>query len=275
MSYHLNRKEFKSKQEFSKRERGCATARPNNYQINRVDEELSLSRSRVTRPKRLTIPIQFTHITHGDLGKITQQQREQQVSILNNAFNSAGIFFEYQEENVRFIENPAWYFMGHRSAAEREAKTKLNIDPSKNLNFYTCGLEAGLLGWATFPFDLDGDSEMDGVVLLDGTLPGGNETSFNLGKTATHEIGHWLGLYHTFQGGCDAFGDHVGDTPAQSAPDIGQPVDGQRHNACNIGELSPIHNYMNYVDDAWMTEFTPKQEERMIDQVMRYRSELI
>ena len=89
------------------------------------------------------------------------------------------------------------------------------------------------------------------------------------------EIGHWLGLYHTFQGGCSATGDHVGDTVAHSGPNYGKPEVGLPHNACKEGENAPVQNFMNYVDDDWMDRFTAGQVTRMRDMVGAFRPELL
>ncbi len=145
--------------------------------------------------------------------------------------------------------------------------------------FYTARPGGGLLGWATFPVELEGDPTMDGVVILDSALPDGTSRAFSLGRTAVHEVGHWLGLYHTFQDGCTGLGDEVKDTPAHAGPNFGQPVDdGQPYNLCGgepAGSLCPIHNYMNYCDDVWMTEFTPGQKERAWAQIGMFRTGLL
>ena len=97
--------------------------------------------------------------------------------------------------------------------------------------------------------------------MLHSALPQTGPPPYNLGQTATHEVGHWLGLFHTFQGGCDAVGDHVGGPPwaPQTARITEKPAVGQPHNACTPGELAPIKNFMNYVDDDWMNHFTDDQ----------------
>jgi hypothetical protein len=149
--------------------------------------------------------VQFIHIVDGDQGKISEQQRVDQITVLSNAYNQHRIQFKYDPGTVMEVDRPEWFHMGHRSQAERAAKTALHVDPLGNLDFYTADLQDSLLGWATFPSDLAGDPEMDGVVLLYTSLPGGSAAPYNLGDTATHEIGHWLGLYHTFEprGSCD------------------------------------------------------------------------
>lgn len=274
MKVTINNKSYDSLDEFVLQGRGCATTRPNHYQVQRNDERISRFRT-FERAERIDISIHFVHIMDGDLGKISLDQRVEQIRVLNDAFNSMGVYFSYDEDQVIHHNNPEWYRMDHGSAEEREAKSQLQKSPQTHLNFYTAGISGGLLGWATFPWELDGDPAKDGVVLLDESLPLGNAEPFNLGQTATHEIGHWLGLYHTFQGGCGEFGDHVSDTPAHSSPNSGTPEDGLPHNACNTGEFAPIHNYMNYVHDEWMTEFTGEQEERIWNHIQIYRNDLL
>ena len=265
--------------EFIRLGRRCDTPDMTHDQISRMDQTINTFRAANAAfrsiQEELTINVQYIHITDGNLGKIIEQQRVDQIAVLNEAFRDHRIQFKYDPSTVKEMNNSRWYRMGHLSAAEREAKSALQVDPETTLNFYTAGLGGGLLGWATFPMDMAGDPVSDGVVMLDTTLPGGNGAPFNLGMTGVHEIGHWLGLFHTFQEGCDGFGDQVGDTVAHSSPNYGTPPDGERNGACSPLEEAPIHNFMNYVDDNWMDHFTPEQGQRMWDQIGTYRTGLL
>ncbi len=253
----------------------CGTKRPSHYEIIRNDERLASSSRRVRAAQSILIDVQFIHITSASRGVVSVAKRKNQIAVLNNAFNQYMIEFVYSESQVRTVESDRWYSMDLGSAAEREAKTALHGSPERHLNFYTAGLTGGLLGWATYPWQLAGDRVMDGVVMLDETLPGGSASPYNLGITAVHEVGHWLGLYHTFQGGCNAQGDHVGDTVAHAEPNYGTPNDSLPNGACQVGQLAPVHNYMNYCDDRWLNSFTSQQIDRIKKHVAEYRAGFI
>ncbi len=142
-------------------------------------------------------------------------------------------------------------------------KQALAIDPAHTLNIYICFLSGGLLGYARFPWEFPEDSYMHGVVIKNSTLPGGT-APYDEGDTGTHEVGHYVGLYHTFQNGCNPPGDYVSDTPYEESPAYGCS---EGRDTCPQPGPDPIHNFMDYSDDACMTHFTPGQASRM-DSIM-------
>jgi hypothetical protein len=214
----------------------------------------------------VTVPVYFHVINTGSglaNGNVPDSMINAQIAVLNSSYDE----FEFDLAAVTRTTNATWFGMGYNSAAEKAAKAALRAGGADALNIYTANLGNDLLGWATFPQDYAGDPTDDGVVLLYSSLPGGGAAPYDEGDTATHEVGHWLGLYHTFQGGC-AKGDLVEDTPPEKSAAFGCPAG---RNTCNAPGFDPIHNFMDYTDDACMFEFTPGQGSRMQTFFSTYR----
>ncbi|OAQ67809.1 metalloprotease 1 [Pochonia chlamydosporia 170] len=186
-----------------------------------------------------------------------------QHDVLNAAFRGSGMSFALPK--IDYTINPDWA-MGSN---DTEMKTKLRKGRYQDLNIYITQAPMGmpgLLGVCTFPTygaEWTPEFKVDGCTVHAETLPEGKFEEVNLGYVVVHEVGHWFGLLHTFQGGCIE-GDFVDDTPAQDRPNFGCPK--QVPDTC-VGDdfpgLDPIHNYMDYSDDVCMNSFTVGQINRM------------
>ena len=223
-------------------------------------------------------------------GNLSDERIQAQIDVLNDAFAGSGFSFELQD--ITRTVKPQWFNLISANGAEprlfrgsgKEIKMKkaLHEGDAETLNMYSASLGQFLLGWAWFPSDFTGINGQplpryfDGVVVDFRSLPQvegdtGDSRAYSIygeGDTGTHEVGHWLGLYHTFQGGCSEPGDRVEDTAAEASPAFNCPVG---RDTCEGGGVDPIHNFMDYTQDSCMTEFTPGQAARMQDVWTQFR----
>ena len=213
-------------------------------------------------------------------GAVSDQMINDQIASLNAAYAPSGFSFRLVGQDQTFDND---YFKAvPGSAAETAMKNELRKGTARTLNLYTGVNDGSLLGWATFPNNYNSAPKKDGVVILFATLPGGGAggasadepdgvLTYDGGATTIHEVGHWLGLYHTFQGGCDARqNDLVTDTEIERTPQY-YCVERDSCTGPKFPGSDPIHNFMDYVDDLCMDHFTDGQDTRMRQVYAAYR----
>lgn len=261
----------------------CATPHVDEDRVAAIDKFMLTNRGGPGRSSKPGDPVPAPAVTGGVVnvylhvitdtagnGALTSAQINGQMKVLNDAYAATG--WSFQLLMVDTTANNAWYTMGYGTTAEAQAKNALRKGTAADLNIYIAGIGGGLLGWATFPSDYTRSPKMDGVVVLNASLPGGGAAPYDEGDTATHEVGHWMGLYHTFQGGCarkSTGGDIVADTPAEKSAAFGCPTG--RDTCTSIAGLDPITNFMDYTDDACMDRFSAGQDARMDSAYSTYR----
>ncbi len=230
---------------------------------NVSDRSLALAR-------RATVDVYVHVITRADgSGGVTRAQVRDQIAVLNDGFagRTAGAAattqFRFRTASIDYTRNDDWYDWSvddPKDDDDTEAKLALHQGGYDDLNLYVAGLGGGLLGYAYYPWEAT--PTQDGVVLLNESLPGGDAAPYNEGDTATHEVGHWLGLAHTFENGCATPGDWVGDTPYQDDGD-NIFVCNEALDTCPSRGRDPVHNFMSYGDDPCLDRFTAGQSRRM------------
>jgi hypothetical protein len=244
----------------------CATRDLTSTRLAEVEREVSKAQlNAVSLPA--TIDVYFHVLSAGATGNVSDAMVSAQMDVLNEAYNSLGWFFNLV--SVDRTDNATWFGNCQSAGTEAQIKGALRQGSADDLNIYSCNPSGGLLGWATFPSSYTSAPTMDGVVLLYSSMPGGEAIPYNLGDTGTHEVGHWMGLYHTFQGGCTRVGDSVSDTPSERQPAYGCPVG--RDSCPRQAGIDPIENFMDYSDDSCMDAFSAGQNTRMTAQFSRYR----
>jgi hypothetical protein len=273
-----------------------STYRNNRQLVEDIIENLSSQKNGRTaeNPKPVVIPVVVHVVHHTDVENISTSQINSQIAILNNDFNLKNTdTFLVPQRYKNLSANCKISFKlatvdpsGNKSDGIRRIKTNVNEfygdevkfkqsggdnawPANSYLNIWVCNLQFEqsdklLLGYAQFP---GGPDSTDGVVInyIAFGKNGTAESPFHLGRTATHEIGHWLGLYHIWgdededQDECEG-SDSVLDTPEQAGANTGCPS--FPHFSCNNkGDLSV--NYMDYSDDSCMCMFTKGQFARM------------
>jgi hypothetical protein len=277
---------------------------------------LSSSRKRIN----LTIPVVVHVIYNTDLENVSDEQVQSQIDALNRDFNNLntdslktdhafyplvgniGIKFELATKDpsgkittgitrtktskTSWIEDD----LNKDNMKFSNSGGIENWDPKRYLNIYTVRFDdtVGLLGYAYFPEDLANYPETDGVVIdfrcfgTKGTSGIEGFTPYNLGRTVTHEVGHWLGLFHiwgdkVFETDKVCGDDKIADTPPAEGDNTGNPVFPFRpNNKCGSDKNGEMYmNYMDYVHDKSMVMFSKGQVTRMTSAINNFRKELL
>ncbi len=216
-----------------------------------------------------SIPV-YVHVmrSKSGAGDVTDQQISQQIAVLNKTYggqessSASNTGFTFTLAGTYRYNNDQW----HKDRKSTQYRSQTRKGGANALNMWL--VDFSYLGIATFPWDYSRNGSVDGIRVHYDSLPGGGIANYNLGETATHEAGHWLGLYHTFQGGCTTTNDEVADTPAQGSSTSGCP---EGRDSCSLPGLDPIHNYMDYSYDSCYTEFSAGQTDRMASMWTAYR----
>ncbi len=212
------------------------------------------------------VRVHFHVMQNEDRGAIDEATIAAQVDVLNASFNLRGVSFALA--SIDRTDSNAWFAGCDAEGPAKKMKKALRLGSASDLNVYTCE-PTKFFALSAFPWSYVNSPVDDGVILHHSVMLGGSNPVFNSGEVLVHEVGHWMGLYHTFQGGCTGAGDEVEDTPAELTG---------AYAACPIGldtcpspGLDPTDNFMDNSGDACWTTFTAGQNERMAAMFAVYR----
>ncbi|MGO4913501.1 zinc metalloprotease [Leeuwenhoekiella sp. W20_SRS_FM14] len=222
----------------------------------------------------ITIPVVVHVIYSNSQENISDAQIQSQIAILNQDFNATNgdvnnVPSEFAglvaDSDINFTLSQTIRVASTRTSwgTRDEMKFASNggsnvVAPQTHLNLWICNIGGGILGYAQFP---GGSSSTDGVVISPQYIgnTGYVAAPFNKGRTATHEVGHYLNLRHIWGDGRCQQDDFVADTPSSDAPNYGCPS----YPTVNCRTTDMTMNYMDYVDDACMYMFSEGQKSRM------------
>jgi hypothetical protein len=232
--------------------------------------------NREVRPSlaaRITLPV-YVHVIkgkhRGEKNPASRTRVRQLIATLNGGMAgvqsgySTPLRYRFALKHIDYTKNDGWYHAYLFGKRDVQAKRKLHRGGPRTLNLYISGggpRGTPILGWARFPWQYAAAPKLDSVSVNVAGMRGGSARGYNLGDTVIHETGHWLGLYHTFQGGCGGGGDLVADTQAEAEPSFGCDV--SRDTCPADPGHDPVHNFMDYSLDACMMLFTPGQVQRI------------
>ena len=271
-----------------KHHRGCASHEVHEQQLRenpelatKMQEIENFTQNAITNGRlvngRIEIPVVVNVLYRTAAENISLTQIQSQIDVLNKDFNAlnsdfnqvpttfsgvkadVGITFVLDAVYRKSTKKTSW---GTRDAMKKSSQGGLNpTSPTTKLNLWVCTIGGGILGYAQFP---GGSSATDGVV-IDSKYLGTTGTAtapFNKGRTATHEVGHWMNLRHIW-GDTTCGSDLVSDTPTHNTANYGIPAS-PHYSTCSGTPIEMTMNYMDYTDDAGMYMFSNGQKSRML-----------
>lgn len=243
--------------------------------IEAFTDRIVNSAARLLPGGTIEIPVVVNVLYRTAAQNISDAQIQSQIAVLNEDFSASNADYNLTttynsvksgDINVRFVldkvvrkstTKTSW---STNDAMKKNAQGIAPTSPTTKLNLWVCNLGGGILGYAQFP---GGNSATDGVVIDDNAMGrvGTAAAPFNKGRTATHEIGHWMNLRHIW-GDATCGNDLVGDTPLHNTANYGCPAAGHK-STCTGQPVEMTMNYMDYTDDACMYMFSVGQKTRM------------